>query len=368
VLENEFVQLTHLTGGGNIVDLHFKSGNQINPFWAPRWPSLEPFEFKPEKHSKTYGPQEVGKLLCGIAGHTLCLDLFGAPSPEESGLGRALHGEAGVSRWKASLEESATEVKLIASVHLPSAGLSFERTVLLKSRESIVYIRESVRNDRNADHFFQWQQHVTIGAPFLSSADCVVNLPGARGLTHPAGYEGHELLKSSHKFTWPSAPRFDRGSVDLRRPLTTPGRGFVVGVQIATGRSHAFVCALNTKLSLVIGYCFRREDFPWVALWEENRTRSYLPWKGKEQVRGLEFGTSPLPLTRAETFQIGQLFGDPTMAHLPARSARSASYALFLAQVPPGTRSIADVVVHRRSLDLISSSGKLLCSLPAAAI
>jgi hypothetical protein len=368
LLENELVQLTHLTGGGNIVDFHFKCENTINPFWVPRWRSMEPFEFEAAQHRKVYGPPEVGKLLCGIAGHTLCLDLFGAPSPEEAGLGRVLHGEAGVSRWKTSLEKSPTDVKLIASVRLPRTGLSFERRMRLTSGESIVYVRETVKNERQSDHFFQWQQHVTLGAPFLSPADCVVNLPGARGLTHPAGYEGHELLKSNRKFTWPNAPHFHHGSVDLRRPLTTPGRGFVAGVQIAPDRSHAFVCALNTRLALVIGYCFRREDFPWITLWEENRTRSYSPWKGREQTRGLEFGASPLPLTHSENFRLGDLFGTPTLAHLPAESARSASYAFFLAHVPRETRAIANVAVRNRTLDLIGVSGKLLCSLPAGAI
>src|SRR2546429_9874660 len=73
-------------------------------FRSPRWKTLEPFRFKPEKHTRIYGEPETGRVLSGIAGHSLCLDLFGMPSPEESKFGETIHGEAGVSKWKFSLK------------------------------------------------------------------------------------------------------------------------------------------------------------------------------------------------------------------------------------------------------------------------
>ena len=101
---NDLVELIHLTGGGHIVDYHFREKNcDVNPFWVPRWKTLEPFRFKPEKHTRIYGEPETGRVLSGIAGHSLCLDLFGMPSPEESKFGETIHGEAGVSKWKFSL-------------------------------------------------------------------------------------------------------------------------------------------------------------------------------------------------------------------------------------------------------------------------
>jgi hypothetical protein len=368
LIGNELVELTHLTGGGHIVDFHFRDKTRdINPFWVPRWKTLEPFSFKPEKHARIYGPPETGKLLCGIAGHNLCLDLFGMPSLEEIRCGGTIHGEAGVSLWRVSRKSGVNQAKLQFSVRLPRAELAFTRSLLLRSGESVVYVRETVKNERRVDQFVQWQQHATLGAPFLSE-DCVIDLPGARGRTIPAGYEGRELLKNDAEFRWPHAPRFDRGRVDLRRPLAVRARGFIAGIQIAPNRTYGFVCALNRKLSLVIGYCFRRADFPWVALWEENRARRNSPWRGREKTRGLEFGTSPLPLTRAENFMQGQMFGAPTLAHIPARSTRKVSYVLFLAHVPQGTRSIADVVVGPDSLKLIDSSDKVISSLPAGAL
>ena len=41
----------------------------------------------------------AGKYLAGYAGHSLCVDYFGAPSEEEAPLGLPLHGEVASSRW-----------------------------------------------------------------------------------------------------------------------------------------------------------------------------------------------------------------------------------------------------------------------------
>ncbi len=368
LIGNELVELTHLTGGGHIVDFHFRDKTRCtNPYWVPRWKSLEPFNFKPEKHARIYGSPETGRLLCGIAGHNLCLDLFGMPSPEEIKFGGTLHGETGVSQWSASLKSNASQAMLQLSVQLPRAELDFTRSLLLRRGESVVYIRESVKNERKVDQFIQWQQHATLGAPFLSK-DCVIDLPGARGRTNPAGYDGRELLKTDAEFLWPYAPRFDRGRVDLRQLLTARSRGFIAAVQVALDRTYGFACALNKKLAFVIGYLFRRSDFPWIALWEENGARRNSPWNGREKTRGLEFGTSPLPLSRAENFRLGQMYGTPTLAHIPAGSTRTANYLLFLAHVPQGTLSIADVAVKPDSLELLDSANKVITSLPAGAI
>ena len=365
-LGNDIIELTHLTGGGHIVDIHFRGG-QINPFWTPRWKTKEPFDFDPRKDAHVYGPPEVGRLLSGIAGHSLCLDLFGMPSKEEVQTGCTLHGEAGVQKWTVRRNKQQSRAELHFSVALRRAELSFSRSLLLKRGESVVYVRETVRNHRPVDYYFQWQQHAAFGAPFLSP-DCIIALPGEHGKTFPPGYEGRELLKSGKEFAWPFAPRFDRGRVDLQHALIAPGRGFVAGVQIIPARSHAFVCVSNPRARLAVGYCFRREDFPWIALWEENAARTSSPWNGREKIRALEFGVSPLPMSRSENFRLGSLFGTPTLAYVPAKGARTACYTLFLAKLPVGIPSIADVMVGNRSLDLLGASGKLATSLPAAAI
>lgn len=91
---------------------------------------------------------------------------------------------------------------------------------------------------------------------------------------------------------------------------------------------------MNRKANLLFRYCFRRSDFPWVVIWEENRTRSYPPWNSRCQARGLEFGSTPFPLLRREAFAQGPLFGTPHFSMVPARGSRTVQYVSFLSVVP----------------------------------
>lgn len=43
-----------------------------------------------------YGADAESRLLSGLHGHNLCLDLFGPPSKEEEAVGMLVHGEAGM--------------------------------------------------------------------------------------------------------------------------------------------------------------------------------------------------------------------------------------------------------------------------------
>jgi hypothetical protein len=368
LLGNDLVEVIHLTGGGHIVDFHFVDPASINPFWVPQWRTQEPYHYRSARDSGIFGASETGRLLSGIAGHSLCLDLFGMPSAEESRLGASLHGEAGIRKWKADFASTRDEATLKCSVNLPAAGLAFTRTLSLRRGESVVRVHETVRNQRSVDQFIQWQQHATLGPPFLDQEACRLELSGGRGLTHPAGYEGRELLARGAEFVWPHAPTPEGGRVDLRRSLSVEGRGFIAGVQFAPERDHAFLCAVNAKFSLAIGYYFRRADYPWVVLWEENRVRDGSPWHGREQTRALEFGASPLPLTRAQTIQQGEIFGMSTLVCVPAKSERAANYLLFLARLPQDASAIVDVVSSRETLDIFGSEEAVACSLPASGI
>ena len=112
---------------------------------------------------------------------------------------------------------------------------------------------------------------------------------------------GHCLLRTKN-FSWPNAPLLEGGKVDLTRPFLRQGLGFVVAVLLDKKKSVGFVAAVNRKLGLLIAYCFKRSDFPWVAIWEENMGIAAPPWKQRTRARGLEFSTTPLPVLRRDAF------------------------------------------------------------------
>jgi hypothetical protein len=245
--------------------------------------------------------------------------------------------------------------------------MRFSRSLLVHRGEPVVYVRETVTNLQPVDRFFQWQQHVTFGTPFLSK-NCFVALPGGRGIAHPEGYAGRELLKSSSRFTWPNAERIHGGRVNLQHTLTNTGRGFVAGIQVLPQRADAFFCISNLRSRLAVGYCFRREDFPWICTWEENAARQTPPWKGREKTRALEFGASPLPLSRVDGQRLGPLFGSPTLACVAANMSREIRYVILLAKLPAGSEPVHDVRIAGARINLLGGRGKLLTSLPATHI
>lgn len=333
----------------------------VNPLWVPPWPTIEPYRYREKTHGKKYGPLLEGKLLSGIAGHNICLDYFGSPSTEEVRQGLSQHGEAPNARWrKISSNGGSRRAGVTIGVDLPIAGLTFTRDISVCPGESVAYFHEILTNQRKADHIFHWTQHVTLGVPFLSPDHATVALSASpKGRTFPAEYdEGKSLLQPDREFSWPLAPGADGNSLDLSRPFLKQGYGFVVGVLLDPDRKLGFIAALNSALRMLVGYCFDRQDFPWVAIWEENRAISAPPWKRRTQARGLEFSSNPLPVRRRDSFKLGSLFGTPTFSCVPAKSKLHARYVAFLAHVPLGFGELRDIRANSNELILTGSGAE----------
>jgi len=371
-LHNDLVQMVTLPGGGHIAEFQFLPGTGlpvVNPFWVPPWKSMEPYQYRAKKHAAVYGPVNEGKLLSGIAGHNICLDYFGPPSEEEAAQGLSTHGEAPSAKWqKTKLDASSEEVGLTLSVRLPVSGLRFSREIRLRRGETVAYISETVFNERKADHFFHWTQHVTLGPPFLGYDTSRIAISATRGITHPAGYGGHELLAAGRSFHWPHAPRRAGGSTDLTIPFAQEGLGFLAMALLNPRRQLQYVAALNTHYGLLLGYCFRRSDFPWVAIWEENKARTAKPWNRRCQSRGLEFGSSPVPVTRREAFAVASMFDTPTFSVVPARGTLTANYLTFMAKVPEGFGEVRDIYTAKSQIQIQGSDRRASLSLPAAGL
>ena len=96
-IENERLRVTVTHEGGHIAEILDKATG-VNPLWIPPWPSIEPSTYDLAKHPE-YGNDSESKLLAGIMGHNLCLDIFGEPSAEEAAAGMTVHGEGSVARY-----------------------------------------------------------------------------------------------------------------------------------------------------------------------------------------------------------------------------------------------------------------------------
>ena len=96
-LENEHLEIIVTVEGGHIAAIRDKKSG-VNPLWSPPWASIEPSSYAPARPPEA-GLNSESKLLSGILGHHLCLDLFGGPSDAEAAAGMSVHGVASVAKY-----------------------------------------------------------------------------------------------------------------------------------------------------------------------------------------------------------------------------------------------------------------------------
>jgi len=265
-IENTDLRLTVLEGGGHIAEvLDKKSG--VNPLWIPPWPSIEPSAYRPDG-DRAYGASIESRLLSGIMGHNLCLDIFGGPSAEEAAAGLQPHGEASVARY----DLSGTGTSMRASTLLDQSRLRVERQIDLDGRH--VRIRESVENLSATDRPVGWTQHVTLGPPFLEHGATAFRASATRSKVLESVFGSADYLASAAEFMWPTAPGLDGNPVDLRVYTSRPRSSAFTTHLMDAANPTAFFTAFSPRARLAFGYVWRQTDFPWMGIWEENHSRT----------------------------------------------------------------------------------------------
>jgi hypothetical protein len=317
-LENEILRVTVLHEGGHIAEVFDKRAG-VSPLWIPHWPSMEPSEFD-KVRSVQYGTGNDAKLLAGIMGHNLCLDLFGGPSPDEAAAGFTVHGEASVNQY----DVEGSQGELMTSLTLPLAQLKASRSIQLHGEH--VRIQESVENLTAMDRPLAWTQHVTLGPPFLDPASTLFDASMTRSIAMDTDPGFDSCLSPGIEFAWPMAPCLNGGFADLRQMKSTaPASGFTTHLADPQ-REYAHFTAFSPQFRLAFAYVWKRADFPWLGIWEENCSRKGSPWDGRTVTRGMEFGVSPFPEPRREMIDRNRLMDAPTYKWLPAHGCLEAEY------------------------------------------
>jgi hypothetical protein len=325
-VENEHLRVSVLLGGGHIAEIFEKSAG-VNPLWLPPWRSVEPSDFG-RSNPGDYGHGSDNKLLSAIMGHNLCLDIFGGPSDEEAAAGLTPHGEGSVVSY--DVEPFRDGVRARAS--FPLAHLQFERRIALHDRA--VLVSESVENLDACDRPIAWTQHVTLGPPFLVSGETQFSVSATRSRVFEGVFGADDYLEPAADFDWPMAPRARGGFADLRLLTGAPSSSAYTAHLMDPQRTHAFFVAYSPTHRLSFGYVWKRSDFPWLGMWEENYSRAASPWNGRTLARGMEFGVSPIPETRRQMIDRGTLFDVPTYRWIPARTSVAVEYWIVTGRQP----------------------------------
>src|SRR5689334_8822922 len=303
LVANGKLEATVLLQGGAMAALRLSDDpGRLSPLWDPARMARESGRKNP---------------FNSATGHFICVDGFGPVSPEEQAAGLPGHGELHlqtVDVLDSRYEGGVTVLKMGAK--LPMLQETYTRTLRMADGENVIHVESELTSLLGFDRPVCWAEHATIGAPFLEPGVTVVDMPAARARTRPHEPEKALLphrLPSAKDFTWPLAPGISGESIDLRAAPANPNSGDHTTCLMDPARKLVWVTALHPGRRLVLGYLFRREDFPWVQNWE------YYPADGT-LARGMEFSTMPFDVPRREAIQLNSMFDAPTYRWLPARS------------------------------------------------
>ena len=346
-----------LAGGGHICELNLNVCSGVNPLWRPPWVTIDPTHYATVKHARSYGEPPDGRLLAGIAGHSLSFDHFGPPSREETAAGLTTHGEAPALKWDIHKQVRSPKPQLQYGLTLPEARIRFSRTLTLDRVNPVIYCEEEAVNLSPYDRPISWNEHVTFGPPFLETGITWFDMPATRAKVCAGSYSPRFFLQPDAEFSWPNAPTKNRKRMNLR---TTPALrfGHYTAQLLNPELEIAFIAACNPRLKLLVVYAFRRADFPWVGNWEERYNRTQAPWLRKTFCRGLEFSTTPFAIPRRETIGQGPLFGEATYRWLPARSKAQVRFLILLFEVPQTFRGVARVSIAKRKINVVESGAR----------
>jgi hypothetical protein len=331
-----------------MVELVLKDSDSINPLWNP---------YRLAREGGLPRPSNLYR------GHFVCVDGFGPNSAEERAAGLPMHGEAQTLPW--TLDSSGKENRTTSaafSVTLPLAQEVLRRTYRVVDGENVVWVDSELQSLLGFDRPVFWGEHATVAAPFLEPGKVAVDMPVEKAKTKGYQLQGGTTprqLPSLVDFTWPLAPTRDGGTFDVRTAPLKPGGLEHTTSLLDTSRRLVFATALNREKGLLIGWVFRREEYPWVQTWlsypAENR-----------MVRGLEFATQPFDLTRAEVLSSGPLFGQPVFRILPAKSKITSSFLMFYTRVPNGFTKVDDVRLEGGTLTIDDRGSRQTVKLAAS--
>ena len=347
-MSNDKLALVILTKGGALASVVLRDDpGRLNPMWNP---------LRMARDSGTLRRRGVG------SGHFVCVDGFGPTSPEELSAGLAGHGEAHRLPWEMiDSGKSGATATVTFRVELPVVHEVLTRTHRMVDGENVVYVESELESLLAFDRPIVWAEHATIGSPFLAPEITVVDFSAKRSQTrpYPPNERSRRRLASGKDFTWPMAPSKSGELVDLRAAPANPDSLGHTTSLMDPERELVFVTALNLEKRLLLGYIFRREEFPWLQTWE-----NYPP--NLKMARGLEFSTQPYDVPRREAISAGKMFGAPTYRWLPAKSKITARFLLFYARAPEGMKKVDDARLENGKIIVEDRSADKRIELPAS--
>jgi hypothetical protein len=334
ILANSKLEIKVTTKGSTLASVTLvDDAEKLNPLWNP-----------------IRMARELGRPAAqfdGGAGVFVCVDGFGPVSKEERAAGLPGHGEAHTEVFSMHPDRQGATTVVTMTATLPLVEENFTRTFKLNDGENVVLVESELENLLGFDRPVNWAEHATIGSPFLEPGVTVVDFSGTRSQTRP--YTGTGMKDAERRlvpgkdFAWPTAPSLDGSTVNLRETPAKPHFLDHATTLLDPSREVEWVTAINAKKGLLIGYIFKRSDYPWLQYW------GFYPATEK-MARGMEFGTQPYDVPRREAISMGKMFDTPTYRWLPAKAKIQARFLMFYTKIPAGFQKVDEVILDNGAI------------------
>ena len=352
VVANDKLEFSVTTFGAWLASVVLNDdSSKLNPLWNPM------------RFGRELGRPALGGGVYG--GHFPCVDGFGNSSPEETAAGFPHHGEAHQTEMQAKSAKESHVASVTLSGVLPIVQERFTRTFRLVDGESVIYVDSQIDNLLGFDHPVVWAEHAIIGSPFLASGETVADLSSSRSHTRDVARTANpqaemvQRLAPNKDFTWPMAPGLDGKTIDLRQTPDNPRFVDYTTTVIEPSQQLGWATAINLKRNLIIGWVFRRAEFPWLMNYDG------YPSTGKLS-RGFEFSTQPFDGPRRDAVNLGRMFDAPTFRWLPAKSKIESRFLMFYTETPSGFNKVDDIRLENHTLIVEDKASNKRIMLPAS--
>jgi len=325
VFEGSKAKLEIQTAGSAITYFSLKKNN-INPFTWSLLPDQMP---KPNMGTPVF------------RGHFLCMGRWGAASDAEQKAGIPHNGEINTLNWtvqKPPIVEGETIVAEAECLEIKEQMKVSRKIELQKDGQSFL-MTETATNLANLDRVYNFTQHPTIGAPFLS-ASTVIDCNAGLGFDQRADFSSLEKTA----FIFPEGHLVD-GYADLRQ--VNDERGYVTTHIFDDTAKIGWVTATNPEQKLVLGYIFLTKQYPWLNLWHWKKDRA--PF-----AHGLEFGTTGLGqpyktlIDNCVTFH-----GRKSYEWIETGQSITKKYICFLVEVPENFLGVGKIILGAKGAQII---------------
>ena len=260
-------------------------------------------------------------------GHFLCLGRWGEPSAGEAKAGVPNHGQFANIPWE--LGSSNNDLTLAMSAIAPLEGLQVERFLRLDPTQAVFGVKEKVSNINPLGRIYNVVQHPTLSAPFLHPKT-LVNCGGSTGFKQ--SLTGNIDIQSTE---WPWARSKNESIYSLENPQVMENSVYSF---IGNPKSQlGWITAYSPIHELLLGYLWKREDYPWIHLWQH--------WEGEKlKYRGIEFGTAGIHKPFGEYIHsFPELFGEKTFDFLDAGATIERKYLSFLLDVEGPYKGVENI-------------------------